>query len=662
MNVRICIAAACLCFGAGAWSDAPAESSQFGAVRHDFSLGDAKGFVILPASPADDGSKPWVWYAPTFIGRHPDDSHTWMAEPLLAAGFAICGVEVGESYGSPAGNAAYSAFYDHVRAAYGLDAKPVLLGQSRGGLMTINWASENPEKVAALAGIYPVCNLESYPGVEKAAGAYGVTAAELAARLGEFNPIERLAPLAEAKIPLLYIHGDVDAVVPVEGNSRILVDRYQALGGPAELIVVEGRGHEVCDEFFRSERMLSFILNRGKGALFKTTQLTFGPKHHFFGYIGHVRTIPESGDGRYLLAMEIDSIDEMPGPDDAARILLLDSRDGYRSIAVDQTRGWNPQQGTMFYWNPEAPSTQFFFNDRDPATGKLFTVLYDISDGLPGRRLKEFRFDEQPVANSGVAQNGGWYMAINYGRLARLRPVTGYPEAYDWTVDATHPDDDGIFRVNVETGEAELVLSYARLAEAIRPYRPDIGAIPLFINHTLWSRDDSLVYAFVRGGWYKRPEGQKQVNIPISFRPDGSELTIHSQFMGGHPEWLDGDTLIGIANKRQALYDIRERRLDGFLGGETTFVNPEGDIALSPDGTWFVNGFHRAGANRYTVYRMADGFTATTAPLSVGGRTTGDLRIDPAPRWNRAGSALIVPGLAADGTRQLFRIDVTVTE
>src|SRR5690349_14368938 len=73
------------------------ESKQFDAKRLDFHVGDSRAFIVLPSVPSPDGSKPWVWYAPTFIGALPDDSHTWMAKQLLDVGFAICGVDVGES-------------------------------------------------------------------------------------------------------------------------------------------------------------------------------------------------------------------------------------------------------------------------------------------------------------------------------------------------------------------------------------------------------------------------------------------------------------------------------------------------------------------------------------------------------------------------------------
>ena len=388
---------------------------------------------------------------------------------------------------------------------------------------------------------------------------------------------------------------------------------------------------------------------------FSNQQITHGPKHHLFGYIGQCQTIPWNASGRYILALEIDSIDRMPTTSDTATILLLDTTENYRPIPISQTRAWNPQQGAMMYWNPQAAESQFLFNDRDPTSNKIFTVLHDMEGGPPGKRVREYRDEDRPVANSGVAQNGGWFMAINYGRLARLRPVTGYPEAYDWTRDnPAQPDDDGIFRINIQSGGRELVASYARLADLIRPMRPDVDGIPLFINHTLWSRDDSLVYAFVRGGWHNAPKGQRRINVPISMRPDGSELAVHTQFIGGHPEWLNGHQLIGKVGKSQAIYDALKKEIVGQIGNDSTFVDPEGDISLSPDAAWFVNGFHRNGANNYTLYRMRDGLTGTTPELTVGGRTSGDLRIDPAPTWNRESNAFLVPGLADDGTRQMF--------
>ena len=110
----------------------------------------------------------------------------------------------------------------------------------------------------------------------------------------------------------------------------------------------------------------------------KIEQVTSGSKHHFFAYIGQCQTIPWNASGRYILCLEIGRIDRMPKPNEAATVCVIDTQKQNQIIALDKTYGWNPQQGTMFYWHPKHAETQFFFNDRDPRTGNVFTVLYDL--------------------------------------------------------------------------------------------------------------------------------------------------------------------------------------------------------------------------------------------------------------------------------------------
>lgn len=235
-----------------------AEGEQYGARRTSIDIGKHKGFVLEPAKPAANGARPWVWYAPT-IGSHPNKSNEWVLRKLLERGFHVCGVNVGESFGSPSGRRAFTEFHEHVVRAYRLDAKASLLAQSRGGLMLYNWAAENPDKVRCIAGIYPVCDLRSYPGLNRAAGAYGLTPQELEAQLAWHNPIDRLEPLAKARVPILHLHGDADAIVPLEKNSQVLAERYAALGGKMTLLVVPGKGHAEIAEYFQDPRLVQFL-------------------------------------------------------------------------------------------------------------------------------------------------------------------------------------------------------------------------------------------------------------------------------------------------------------------------------------------------------------------------------------------------------------------
>lgn len=387
------------------------------------------------------------------------------------------------------------------------------------------------------------------------------------------------------------------------------------------------------------------------------TQLTRGPRHHVFGYIGHCRTIPWSGDGRHILCLEFADQDRMPGPADVAGVMLIDTQGGGLR-QVDDTCGWNPQQGTMFYWNPAAPDTQFFFNDRDRATGEVFTVLYDLAQR---RRVREYRFADVPVANGGVAQNGGAFLAINYGRLGRLRPVTGYPGAFDPTAAAGVPEDDGVFRVEIASGKRTLLCSFRRLFDHLAGLgvvaRDD--AAQMFINHTLWNRADDRILFFARSGAGWGAGGGKQLNCTFTMRPDGSELVYHG-YVGGHPEWDAQGRIIAAGKDGLDLYDPQLKRMVGTLGSTAVFSDPKGDKALSADGTWLVHGNEvvegGASCHRYVLWRMADGYHEVSPPFRRGAYIKGDLRLDASPCWNRDATQVLVPALADDGTRQLFVI------
>ncbi len=385
-------------------------------------------------------------------------------------------------------------------------------------------------------------------------------------------------------------------------------------------------------------------------------QITSGPRHHFFGYFGHVRTTPWNASGRYLVALRTEFQNRMPRPGEAAEIVLLDTRNDYAVRVVEQTRAWNFQQGTMLYWNPESPETQFFFNDRDPVTHEVFCVLFDTSKGPTGERIAEYRYQDASFGNGGAAQRGGWFLGINYRRLARLRPVTGYPGARDWTASrAGHPDDDGVFKVNVKTREKTLLASFRQLADALRDKHPDVEQKELFINHTLWSREDGRIFFFARGDFEIRG---KRLDVPFTMRADGTDLRPLAMHIGGHPEWESDRRLIGVRGKEQILFDVQAQKIVGSLGPAGTFPNPGGDIALSADGQWFVNGHGDKGKNYYTILRRSDGAVVRTDGFDQGGYVGGELRIDPSPNWNRDGTQFSVVAVDANKSRQMFLVTV----
>jgi len=243
---------------------------QSGGQRWDFTVAGKRAFMIQPTAGGADGARRWLWYQPTFLGPppadpslnpggvvHPAQENGWLFTRLLAQGFWMGGVEIGETFGNPAGRAAQSAFYQAVVARFGLAPRACLLAQSRGGLMHYNWAVEHPAWVARIGAIYPVTDIRSWIGVASIAqSGYGLTEDEMLAFMHEHNPIERLAPLAAHEVPILHVHGDQDSVVGIEENSLELARRYRALGGEMEVVVISGGQHDNSPQMFQEPQFL----------------------------------------------------------------------------------------------------------------------------------------------------------------------------------------------------------------------------------------------------------------------------------------------------------------------------------------------------------------------------------------------------------------------
>lgn len=232
-----------------------------------FDVDGMPGFVFLPEASKRSKPQPWIMYAPTLLPNYPDSHEKWMHEQFLAAGIAVAGVDAGEAYGSPAGCDALDKLYSLLVEKRGFAPRPCVLGRSRGGLWVSSWAIRNPDKVAGMACIYPVFDLTTYPGVAKAAPAYGLSPEELEKQLAQFNPIRNVRKLADAKIPVAIIHGAIDEVVPLKQNSAQLKSVYSQAGQQSlvQLIVIDDQGHNHWPGFFHCQELVDFAIAKAAG-------------------------------------------------------------------------------------------------------------------------------------------------------------------------------------------------------------------------------------------------------------------------------------------------------------------------------------------------------------------------------------------------------------
>ena len=213
------------------------------------------------------------------------------------------------------------------------------------------------------------------------------------------------------------------------------------------------------------------------------------------------------------------------------------------------------------------------------------------------------------------------------------------------------PADDGIWRVDVFTGQKDLIISYDQIFRHFDEKKDSpVGDAQLYINHSLCSRQCTKIYFFVRG----RFEGKEQaVNQAFVANADGTDLKRVS-YIGGHPEWVNETVLFGKNRRNIVYYNIASDETEAVLG---KFDDPRGDLALSTDGTMFVNGWEEDESLHFHVVRLTDGAQVKSIPLARGPYANGELRVDAAPRWNRKGTELLVPGWVGQH-RQLHVISV----
>jgi pimeloyl-ACP methyl ester carboxylesterase len=179
--------------------------------RYEFKLDGVKGWVSVIAPKTADAEKSWVYRA-DFVTR---DATVDLA--LLDKGFHIVVGPVPTVVDGPVlqdWNAVYQYFVDQ-----GFSKKPVLEGSGGAAGEAYAWAIANPDKVRCLYCENPV--LHSY--------------------MSKVQPLDNLAPLAKAGVPVLHVCGSLDP--RLESNSRVAEKRYRELGGQITIIEKPGEGH-----------------------------------------------------------------------------------------------------------------------------------------------------------------------------------------------------------------------------------------------------------------------------------------------------------------------------------------------------------------------------------------------------------------------------------
>ena len=176
--------------------------------------------------------------------------------------------------------------------------------------------------------------------------------------------------------------------------------------------------------------------------------ITRGPAYHWFGYYDKLQFDPS---GRYVLGMEVTFEDRSPKPDDVIKVGMIDLQDNDRWIELGETRAWNWQQGCMLQWRPGS-DREVVWNDRE---GDRFVCrIMDV-------KTRATRTIPHPVYT--LSPDGRWAMAPDFRRINDMRPGYGYAGLPDPNSAAKAPTNAGIWKVDLQTGQATLIIPFAEM-------------------------------------------------------------------------------------------------------------------------------------------------------------------------------------------------------
>jgi hypothetical protein len=369
--------------------------------------------------------------------------------------------------------------------------------------------------------------------------------------------------------------------------------------------------------------------------LLPAAAVTRGPKQHFFGYYDKQQF---DSTGRYLLGLECDVIGRLQQPDDAATIGLVDLKRDNQWTPLAQTRAWNWQMGCHVEWLP-GHGRRTIYNDR--RDGRLVAVIRDLDKNSESVLSR-------PVFT--VASDGRWGVSLNFARLWRYRPETGFCGVADPWADEPAPGEDGLFRVDFASGRSTLIVSHKDMA-ASRP--SGAGAAAGYFTHPALSEDGHRL-AF----WYRLP-GTDCPSCIFTADADGGNIGLLAT-NNSHAVWLGNEKILVWLNSGPHgphFYLFDDKRRDAqVVGGDV--LNRNGHARYSPDRKWLLTD-RPYNNNRERTLVIADPIQGHCYDIGRFGAMPSkeELRCNLHARWNRDGTAVCFDSVH-EQSRQMYRVDV----
>jgi hypothetical protein len=386
--------------------------------------------------------------------------------------------------------------------------------------------------------------------------------------------------------------------------------------------------------------------------------LTQGPKFHWFAYYDKLQFDPTD---RYILSNQVDFEGRTPGPDDILRVGMIDTADGDKWTELGTSTAWGWQQGCMLQWLPGSQS-KIIWNDRDKASQRYVSHILDVKTG-------EKRTLPLPVYT--ISPDGKWAVTPDFARIDYCRSGYGYSGIPDPCADEKAPAKSGIWRMNLETGEHQLIFS---IADAVAIPHPELDLTQLWnwFNHLLISPDGRRLIFLHR--WRERvdiPREQKAGGFKtrmFTVNLDGTEpYVLEPSGVVSHFIWRDPEHLVAWAKPnaepeaRVIVYKDKSREYTKLCADKITV---DGHMTYLPhrNNEWLLCDTYPDPVRRLQTPFLYHIPTDRRIPLGhffEPREYKGEFRCDTHPRSSNDGKKVVIDSVHAGNGRQMYLIDVS---
>lgn len=385
-------------------------------------------------------------------------------------------------------------------------------------------------------------------------------------------------------------------------------------------------------------------------------RLTREPMHNFFGYYD---IQPFSEDNAYHLCHRVNFMDRMQSQNDRAEIGMIRLYDN-EFIPLAKTYAWNFQQASLLQWHPAYPNDKIIYNaiygDEDYCE-RLSGVVQDVRSG-------EKKILPMPIAN--VSPDGSFGLSMNFARVYWLRPGYGYAGVTDKWENDPHPTDDGVWKVDLETGDVKLLISTDELYKVCEPYMNESERLMKYVVNHINLNPDGTRFLMLFRGRHNTDANTVHVTFTVTCNADGSDPYVLLTRSGSHLHWRDNENVLIWSRpqgcERDGFYLLKDKTCEYVDFDPNGLIGKNGHVSFSPNRRYVLNDTYPQD-DGYIILSLYDTETKTKIPLAdilsekLSLLPCEDVRCDLHPRWSRDGSMISFDSIH-EGHRHIYRIRV----